>query len=73
MTDHAQDRAQSVVDKFKEILSPEARGNISDAEFTELVALIRAAIAVELNASADLVDEVVKKLRATTDKPELAL
>lgn len=73
MTAHNQDHAQQVVERFKEMLAPQVRTSIADAEFTALAGLIHAAIAEELNATAELVEEVLKKIRASAEKPELGL
>ena len=68
-----QDRASQVVEKFKQRLNPAVQGTISDNELAALAELIRGAIIEEQNISADLVEEVARKIRAANPKPEIGL
>jgi len=62
-----------VVATFKHNLSETAREQIRDADFNELILMIREAISEELARATDMVEEVVRKLRSETDKPEIGL
>ena len=73
MTEETQELAEKVVATFKHNLSETAREQIRDADFNELALMIREAISEELSRATDMVEEVVRKLRSETDKPELGL
>lgn len=62
-----------VIEAFKSRLSDTVREQITDAQFADLAMMIDEAIAEELDTAADLVDEVLSKLRASVRKPELGL
>jgi hypothetical protein len=69
----AEKRAVSVVSAIKALLSDSARAHISDAQFEEMAIVVREAICDELNAAADLVEQVARKLRETAQESELGL
>ncbi len=73
MTEETQELAEKVVATFKHNLSETARKQIRDADFNELTLMIREAISEELAKATDMVEEVVRKLRSETDKPEIGL
>ena len=62
-----------VIEAFKSRLSDSALAQITDAQFSDLASLIDEAIADEVGAAADLVDELARQLRASARKPELGL
>jgi hypothetical protein len=73
MADRHQELAQKVVNTFKQSLSDQARDQITDAQFNELVLMIREAISEELKDAAELIDGIAKRLRSQTDDQELGL
>ena len=73
MSDRQTERAEKVVQRFKDLLGTERRGQIQDSEFNELVLLVRTAISEELELSADEIEALAKKIRAELDKRELEL
>ena len=73
MTEETEELAEKVVATFKHNLSEAAREQVSEADFNELSLMIREAISEELSRATDMVEEVVRKLRSETDKPELGL
>ena len=73
MTDRHQELATQVVEAFKAKLSEAARGHISAAQFEELNFMIREALSVEREATTALVEELLGKLRAGIERPELEL
>jgi uncharacterized protein with von Willebrand factor type A (vWA) domain len=73
MADRHQELAQKVVNTFKQSLSDQARDQITDAQFNELVLMIREAISEELKDVAELIDGIAKRLRSQTDDQELGL
>ena len=62
-----------IVDRFQSQLDEGVRQQITNAQFAELALMIEEAISEEVGAAADAVDEVVKKLRASTRKAEIGL
>jgi len=68
-----ENRAEKVVSAIKALLSDSARAHISDAQFEEMTIIVREAICDELNAAADLVEQVAKNLRDTAQESELGL
>jgi len=62
-----------IVDRFQSQLDDSVRQQITNAQFAELALMIEEAISEEVGAAADAVDEVVKKLRASTRKAEIGL
>jgi len=68
-----ENRAKKVVSAIKALLSDSARAHISDAQFEEMAIIVREAIGDELNAAADLVEQVAKNLRDTAQESELGL
>ncbi len=73
MIDSQRPGAERLIQRFKSQLDPKVRAQITDAQFTDLALMIDEAIAEEISCAADLVEETVKKLRASGRKPELEL
>jgi hypothetical protein len=73
MTDHHQERAERLVSSFQARLGEELCGTIGDEAFELLTQLVRQAIAEELAAAADRVEEVAREIRAEVERPELGL
>jgi len=71
MTNLHHKRADKVVAEFKEIIGESTCSRISDAHFEDLTLLIRDAITDELLSAAELIENVVKKIRSDTDLHEL--
>jgi hypothetical protein len=73
MIDRHRELANKVVASFKASLSESALKQITQAEFEQLVLMIREVIADELDAAAKQVEDVARRLRREADKPELGL
>ena len=73
MTNRHHQRADKVVDEFKEIIGESTCAKISGAHFQDLTLLIRDAISDEMLAAADLIEKVARKIRSDTDFNELGL
>jgi len=73
MLEQCEQRAQEVVQQFKDLLGDEARAALSDYELEQLAGLIREAIAEELEAAADLVEMSVDEIRSEVERPEIEL
>ena len=65
--------ADKVVAAFKNNLSDETLSHISEQEFHELANIVREALSEELSKAAEMIDEVVKKLRGMTDHRDIDL
>jgi hypothetical protein len=73
MTNQHQDRAVKVVEAFRGLLDENINQQIADAKFDTLTLMITEAISEELGVAADMMEDVVKKVRAEINKPELGM
>lgn len=73
MSDRHRERAENVVRTFKGTLSQAALSDISDAQFEDLALMVREAIAEELDAAANIVEEAARRLRREVEKRDLGL
>ena len=73
MTDHHLRLARQLVDEFRNSLSGEAREYISEAQFEELAAAVHRLLVHEHEHITDLLEALVRTLRAGVDKPEIGL
>ncbi len=73
MTDETQELADKVVATFKNNLNEAVRAQIRDADFNELTLMIQQVISEELARATDMIEEVARKLRSDTDKPDLGM
>ena len=73
MGNQHQDRAVKVVEAFKDLLDENSSQQIAAAKFDTLTLMITEAISEELGVAADMMEDVIKKLRAELNKPELGM
>jgi hypothetical protein len=73
MTQTHQQVADSIVDHFRAGLSESGRQHIDEEHFARLATLICAALSAEQTVAVDLVEELLVKLRARVDAPQLEL
>lgn len=73
MTDNQEDIANKITETFKASLDTAAREQIDEARFHELASAIRSALAAERLVMAEHLEDVVKKIRAGTDRPQIEL
>ena len=73
MTDNLRPVVTRIIENFKSRLDPSVRKQISNTQYSDLSLMIDEAIAEEIGAAAELVEEVARKLRASTRKTELEL
>ncbi len=73
MTDNVRPVVVKIIENFKSQLDASVRKQISNVQYNDLGLMIDEAIAEEIGAAAELVEEVARKLRASTRKPELEL
>lgn len=68
-----QDKAAQVVKAFRNNLDVGTLQQISDAQFKGLELMIAEAMGEEMGVAAEMVSEVVTKLRAESERPDLDL
>ena len=73
MTNNQRPAVAKIVEAFKSQLDAGVREQISSAQFASLAEMIEAAISEEIGSAVDILDEALKKLRATTRKAQLEL
>ena len=73
MLNHQQHRAIKVVASFRELLDQNVSQQISDAQYESLALIISEAISEELGLAADMMEDVVKRLRSASSKSELGM
>jgi hypothetical protein len=73
MTNHHDTLAKEVIEQFRQSLSPEAREQITAAQFGELEQSIRDLLSRERGHIAELVGALARTLRSGTDKAEMEL
>lgn len=65
--------ANRIVESFKAQLNADVREQIPDAAYEELLQMIRGALAAELNTAADMLEDLVRKMRAQDERGDLGL
>lgn len=73
MTNRHQERAEQIVATFKQSLDAKVVQYITDAQFTALTLMIKEAMGEELGFAAEQLEQVIRKLRAEAEKPELGM
>lgn len=73
MTHSHQDIAAGIVAEFRDNLSEATRQHIDSEQFAHLASLICAALSAEQAVAVDLVEELLARLRARLDAPQLEL
>ena len=73
MTDRHQERAEKVVASFKQSLDANVRQQITEAQFTSLILMIKEAMGEELAFAAEQLEAVMRALRAGSEKPDLGM
>ena len=66
-------RADKMVEEFKDIIGASVCSQISDAHFQDITLLVRDLISDELLAAAELIEKVAKQLRGESDIHEMEL
>jgi hypothetical protein len=73
MTNRHQQVAEKIVATFKQSLSENAAQQVSDAQFNTLILMIREAMGEEASFAAEQLEQVIRKLRAESEKPDLGM
>lgn len=73
MTNRHEQRAEKVVQTFKNGLPAAVRGQITQSQLDELAGMIRTALSEELRSAADLVEQAAHSLRAEAESCNVGL
>ena len=73
MTNRHQQRAEKIVATFKQSLSENIAQQITDAQLNSLIIMIKEAMGEEAGFAAEQLEQVIRKLRAESEKPELGM
>jgi hypothetical protein len=73
MTDRHEERAEKIVATFKQSLDTNVCQQITEAQFTSLILMIKEAMGEELGFAAEQLEGVIRTLRAGEEKPDLGM
>jgi len=73
MTNRHQQRAEKIVATFKQSLDKKVVKQITDAQFNALTLMIREVMGEEAGFAAEQLEQVIRKLRAESEKPDLGM
>ena len=73
MTNETEAAAIKVVAAFKQNLGVELEKQIGRAQFDDLAIMIREALSAQLAETTKMVEDLVRELRAKTDRPQLGM
>lgn len=73
MTERHQERAQKVVESFRELLDPAIREAIPANDFEQLSLFIQEALSDELHDVAEQVEELAQDLRSGTSMSDVGM
>ena len=73
MTDGIEDRANKLVQVFKESLSTEVQDGLTPADYERLKAILKNAISEAREETARQVEELARKIRSEREHPDLDL
>lgn len=73
MTNRHQEKAENIVATFKQSLDEKVAQQITDAQFTALTLMVKEAMGEELGLAAEQLEQVIRKLRAEAEKPDLGM
>ena len=73
MTNRHQQRAEKIVATFKQSLDANVAQQITDAQFNALALMITEVMGEEAGFAAEQLEQVIRKLRAESEKPDLGM
>lgn len=73
MTNRHQERAEKIVTAFKQSLDPNVAEQITKAQFTALTVMIKEAMGEELGFVAEQLEQVIRQLRADSERRDLGM
>ena len=73
MTNRHQQRAEKIVATFKQSLDAKVAQQITEAQFNALTLMITEVMGEEAGFAAEQLEQVIRKLRAESEKPDLGM
>ena len=73
MTNRHQERADKIVTAFKQSLDPGVAQQITAPQFTALTQMIKEAMGHELGFAAEQLEQVIRQLRAESERRDLGM
>ncbi|WP_303907684.1 hypothetical protein [Thiohalomonas denitrificans] len=73
MTERHRERAQKVVESFRELLDPNALKAIPANDFEQLALFVQEALSDELHDAAEQVEELARKMRSGTSLSDVGM
>jgi len=73
MNDRNKELADKVVNTFRASLNDKALAGITDAEFGALTIMIQEVLSTEKREIAELIEDMVKKLKADASAPDISM
>ena len=73
MTNRHQQTAEKIVATFKQSLDKNIAQQITEAQFNTLTLMIREAMGEEAGFAAEQLEQIIRKLRAESEKPDLGM
>ena len=73
MTTRHQEKAENIVATFKQSLDAKVVQHITDAQFIGLTLMIKEAMGEELGFAAEQLEQVIRKLRAESERPDMGM
>jgi hypothetical protein len=73
MTNRHQEKAENIVATFKQSLDAKVLQHITDAQFIGLTLMIKEAMGEELGFAAEQLEQVIRKLRAESERPDMGM
>ena len=73
MTNRHQARAEKIVATFRQSLEKKLAKQITDAQYNTLTLMIVEAMGEEAGFAAEQLEQVIRKLRAESEKPDLGM
>jgi len=73
MTQQHQERAQKVVESFRELLNQKALEAIPDNDFEQLSLFVQEALSDELHDAAEQVEDLARKMQSDTSMSDVGI
>jgi hypothetical protein len=73
MTNRHQEKAENIVATFKQSLDAKVLQHITDAQFIGLTLMIKEAMGEELGFAAEQLEQVIRKLLAESERPDMGM
>lgn len=73
MTMRHQEMAEKIVAKFKQSLDESVAQQITEAQYTALILMVKEALGEEARFAAEQLESIIQKLRTESEKPDLGM